>query len=470
MSPPSAMSSLYLIMSCLLSIAKAITWSNIPTFSFNLSKDEIAEEKFYVGYHQRGIAKYLNISLRQSRSFVFGDEKVFDATQGTSLIDNISPDEEIDVVWHNKSVFLWCGNTNPSDNKRCYWQFVRSARKPLLSKEVRYSEGGVADIRDVWDFKFHNWTVPQPVFVKFHKANGDKQVDDVIRGEDARVMLAKDRASPALLIIVSRHVEKLKVKQTFFGYLHLNKSVGTLETHHPLSQISIAHESGVRHQKNWSPFYYKHPTSGLYGLYFIYTSIPHRIVSVNESVYSLTGSNSTLDNEDGLMFGKKIHANTVCLTNNSQIHWTYGEVRGGTQAELVSLNKGGGGGVDDDMRYLTFFHSSCTHTPHTSTYFLGAYLFEAHPPFAITHFSKEPIIDFVMYNETFGWCYKTGHPDFSIMPLTFVVRDRSLILAWAKNVYSGRLTYLDLDGMLKTHFYQVNRENTTVTINKIANS
>lgn len=442
--------------SCPHVLTNALEWSNMPSFAFKLNSDEEQEEKFFVGYHH-SIAQILNISLHQSRKFVLGDSLIPDATQGASLIDNWYDGSE-----GNKptSVFLWCGNSNRYDNKKCYWQIATSAQVPFKDQEVRFSEGKVADIRDVYDFKFGNWSGPQPVRVQYKIPEENKTVDDIIRGEDARVILVKGSKTPAALIVVSRHVDRLNLKQTYFGYLHLNLSTMTMYARQPLSQINIVHESGARHQKNWSPFYYRDRENNQsnWNLFFIYSSTPHRIVSVNDSIYS-----PDLENEDGYHFGKKVRANTQCETSNSQIQWDYGEIRGGTQAELIENIPG----IGD--KYLTFFHSSAhKFSPRTSTYFLGAYLFDAKPPFAITHFSREPIVDFVMYNETFGWCYKMGNPDYSIMPLSFVIRNnRTILLAWAKNVYSGRVTLLDLEGLIQDNLYQLDPHHTTVTINKL---
>ena len=52
-----------------------------------------------------------------------------------------------------------------------------------------------------------------------------------------------------------------------------------------------------------------------------------------------------------------------------------------------------------------------------ATYFMGAYLFESSPPFAITHMSTEPISSPSFYNASLPWAYKTM--DYIVFPTSF---------------------------------------------------
>jgi hypothetical protein len=74
----------------------------------------------------------------------------------------------------------------------------------------------------------------------------------------------------------------------------------------------------------------------------------------------------------------------ICITIG-ELFWKYGEARGGTPSLLIDTPYG--------PRYVAFFHSQCKCAlPSILTYYFGAYLFNAEPPFEITHMTPEPII------------------------------------------------------------------------------
>lgn len=60
--------------------------------------------------------------------------------------------------------------------------------------------------------------------------------------------------------------------------------------------------------------------------------------------------------------------------------WQYGEIRGGTPPVRI------------DDRYWTFFHSSQPWVGGKRRYFMGAYAFEAKPPFKLTAISSMPLL------------------------------------------------------------------------------
>jgi predicted GH43/DUF377 family glycosyl hydrolase len=66
--------------------------------------------------------------------------------------------------------------------------------------------------------------------------------------------------------------------------------------------------------------------------------------------------------------------------NTTGIHWRFGEIRGGTPPVLVG------------DEYFAFYHSSLKWGSSNSRYVMGAYAFEAAPPFRITRFTKFPIL------------------------------------------------------------------------------
>jgi predicted GH43/DUF377 family glycosyl hydrolase len=118
-------------------------------------------------------------------------------------------------------------------------------------------------------------------------------------------------------------------------------------------------ENPQRREKNWAPFAYYDE------LFFAYSLIPHRIL-------------------------RYVPNNSICdtvATTTPKIDWCWGELRGGTPAIPI-----------DDDHYLAFFHSSMdmrsqhSHGELSLHYFMGAYLFQRHPPFAITKVSPEPLV------------------------------------------------------------------------------
>ena len=69
-------------------------------------------------------------------------------------------------------------------------------------------------------------------------------------------------------------------------------------------------------------------------------------------------------------------------TFEKTLEWPYGTIRGGTPPVLT----------DDGDEYLTFFHSSLPDEEYHRRYYMGAYTFEAQPPFRITRMTTEPLL------------------------------------------------------------------------------
>lgn len=117
-------------------------------------------------------------------------------------------------------------------------------------------------------------------------------------------------------------------------------------------------ENPLRREKNWVPFDYQGT------LHLAYSLSPHLIF-------------------------QPLPETECCFTigcSQSNIHWPWGELRGGTPA--IKINE----------RYLSFFHSSIelasVHSEGKSVphYFIGAYTFSKEPPFEITHISRKPLV------------------------------------------------------------------------------
>lgn len=106
-----------------------------------------------------------------------------------------------------------------------------------------------------------------------------------------------------------------------------------------------------RTEKNWT--FFEHENK----LYAVYTILPHTIFEMNGNSW------------------------TQVYQQHFPDKWQWGEMRGGTSP------------IKYKDHYLSFFHSSLPIRRGTGKqYFMGAYLFEAKPPFVVKSISIEPII------------------------------------------------------------------------------
>jgi len=105
-----------------------------------------------------------------------------------------------------------------------------------------------------------------------------------------------------------------------------------------------------RTEKNWTFFEYKKE------LYSVYQIFPHTILKMDGADW------------------KTVYETTF------QHDWKWGILRGGTSPVKVK------------DKYLSFFHSSLDTRTKERQYFVGAYMFEAEPPFTVTHISKMPFL------------------------------------------------------------------------------
>jgi len=134
-----------------------------------------------------------------------------------------------------------------------------------------------------------------------------------------------------------------------------------------------------------------------------------------------------------------MQATTVFVTATKTV-WMHGVPRGGTPCELVRTRHG--------PKYLSFFHSHGRFNhPAILTWYMGAYLFEAEPPFAVEYMSNEPLYPKALYDETEGgWAYKAV--DYIVYPLGFIVRNGTVYLSVGKNDNSGWIIALDMETLV----------------------
>lgn len=136
-----------------------------------------------------------------------------------------------------------------------------------------------------------------------------------------------------------------------------------------LEPLRLTHQTKYRDrawQKNWNPFVWNDH------LYLIYGVDPHEIIFP--------------DLVSGI-------CKPVSEVKPRNLDWDYGTLRSSTPAQLV------------DGEYLSFCHSGIMKKTEFSSYELwhfhmGAYTFQAHPPFAITKISAKPLEspDFYSYS------------------------------------------------------------------------
>jgi predicted GH43/DUF377 family glycosyl hydrolase len=169
-------------------------------------------------------------------------------------------------------------------------------------------------------------------------------------------------------------------------------------------------------EKNWVPFQYEDK------LLLAYSISPHKIL------LPLLGTESC----------------ETYACSKKRITWDWGEIRGGTPAFMV------------EGKYLSFFHSSKYNIKsnysegiNTHHYFMGAYMFDPHPPFEITHISPYPIICDDFYN---GKSYnKKGIVPLKVVfPMGFVFDDDYIWISYGKQDHECWIAKLDKKRLLKS--------------------
>ncbi len=129
-------------------------------------------------------------------------------------------------------------------------------------------------------------------------------------------------------------------------------------------------------EKNWSPFVYQDQ------LHFIYSANPTLILRYDEKHANLL-----------------VESETFYPSNKLSNLWKYGQISGGTPALYIP----------EWNAYLTFFHSfknykygqpawEISKEPWWRIYYMGAYIFEAKPPFRILAITEKPLTYPELYN------------------------------------------------------------------------
>ena len=180
-------------------------------------------------------------------------------------------------------------------------------------------------------------------------------------------------------------------------------------------------------EKNWVPFEYvdaqNHPH-----FYLQYSVNPHKILHLPDPKVNHI-LHSTLPKSDSLQ---------LFLWENKHFGW--GSLRGGTPALKIG------------DEYLAFFHSCFQDSKGLVWYNMGAYTFEAHPPFRITSISPYPILFKGIYSSI---SLNAADPQrYVIFPVGFVIEEEEgkeiIHLSCGENDSSIKIITLDKAKLLKT--------------------
>lgn len=159
-------------------------------------------------------------------------------------------------------------------------------------------------------------------------------------------------------------------------------------------------------EKNWTPFIFQNK------LFLAYSLVPHKIMEMQDP---------SKNNLKHWLF-----TNNPCYT---RFFWKWGEPRGGTSAKLV------------DGEYLGFFHSNFGKNKKKKFYVMGAYTFQAHPPYKVTKVSKFPII--------FGKNKKTR----VYFPTGFIVKKENgkdyIYLSYGENDSTSKIAIIDKEKLFE---------------------
>ncbi len=180
-------------------------------------------------------------------------------------------------------------------------------------------------------------------------------------------------------------------------------------------------------EKNWVPFEYPEQHGDLY---YIYMTSPYRILKIDASQEQLLGTSCKIKSQ---LVYRNQQPSSYLWEND-----VWGDIRGGTPARLV------------DGVYITFFHAwkKC---PDTKNFFymMGAYTFEAQPPFRILQITPNPIL----FKDVYTANYRDDHIR-TTYPAGFAIEkkgeDTILHISCGENDKATRIVSLNYKDLLQT--------------------
>jgi predicted GH43/DUF377 family glycosyl hydrolase len=215
--------------------------------------------------------------------------------------------------------------------------------------------------------------------------------------QDARMVQLGEK----ILLFFNKVDSEERTQKMFLAELSKRAGEFELQKIHKLRYVGALRKI----EKNWSPFVHKER------LYAIYQISPHTVLEV--------------DPESGLC--KEV------AKGEKGLEWSFGALRGGTPA--ISLGE----------EYLTLFHSSKVGLSTLwskkggRVFFMGAYLFAARPPFAITQIAERPLGNAELYE---------GNPKNVVYPGGVVMEGEKIYVAWGKDDREICITTLERTKLL----------------------
>ena len=238
-------------------------------------------------------------------------------------------------------------------------------------------------------------------------------------GQDPRLIQFDNK----IILFYTNRLENPKYVRMGRADLELNEKSGTIDIIKNYYCIHPPHHLNHLDQKNWSPFVYNNTL-----LLVIYVN-PLTVVEMKDSQ-----NVNYLD------------TNIVSKSLFKEIPWSYGTLRGGTNAVYLHAY---------DM-YLSIFHSR-TNLQNgkngRNTYFMGAYTFTSKPPFELISVSPFPVLHHYMY--VGKWDYLTKRTiDYCPFPMSLSLEsDNTLLLTFGHNDEYGYITKITLADLLSSMMF-----------------
>jgi predicted GH43/DUF377 family glycosyl hydrolase len=188
----------------------------------------------------------------------------------------------------------------------------------------------------------------------------------------------------------------------------------------PQVLLNFGESQNLRHEKNWVPFEYENC------LLLSQSINPHHVS------YVASEANA---------------CHTVAYSSAS-IDWQWGELRGGTPA------------LKDGNEYIAFFHSSRdiqtvqANEKKLTHYVMGAYTFNAAPPFNLTKISPAPIVAKTFYQEPY---HQTWKPLRVVFPVGVVCDDKHIWVSYGRQDHEAWIIKFDKEGLYKSLVSLINQ-------------
>lgn len=218
---------------------------------------------------------------------------------------------------------------------------------------------------------------------------------NTLSGEDYRIYTIND---DKVLISYTFYPQK-RFAQMRHAELIINNKTNTIDIINDefLVPFNSTEKFLAVHEKNWCPFQYKDK------ILFLKHIDPMITISVTDS--------RDIHEYEGYFSYRPLsrHYQFFSLANKVDLKWDYGEIHGGTTARRINSDS-----------YLAFFHSK-DKLPNSSliTYFFGAFLFDASPPFRIKAFSRAPIVKREFYEGK--WSHWLNYVDYIVFPMSYII-------------------------------------------------